>query len=200
MLSNHQIVVIAVYLVGGDSQRVDTEDVAVKASEVAPGRFTWRKYPEQINIETVRKRLWDACKPEKGGYIVGSERAGWLLTEAGLRFARKGLSAVPGSKKRVSQGERTWLKSERERLLSSDAFRKHQRQDGSVITRREAESFFRIDNYVNDEGRERKLLRILNVFGDDSELGQAVRELAAIVRGGWRLECTYDICKKPRQP
>ena len=184
MLSNHQIVAIAVYLVGGDSQRVDTEDIAIKASEIAPGRFTWRKYPQQINIETVRKRLWDACKPEKGGYISGSEREGWLLTEAGVAFARKGVNDVPGSKKRVSLKERTWLTSERERLLSTDAFLKHRQRDGATITKRDAESFFRIDNYVNGEARERKLLRILNAFDDDSELGPTVRSLAAIVRGG----------------
>ena len=184
VLSNHQIVVIAVYLIGGDSQRVDTEDVAVKASEIAPGRFTWRKYPQQINIETVRKRLWDACKPEKGGYVLGSEKDGWLLTEAGVKFARKEFGAAPGSKKRVSARERAWLKSERERLFSSDAFLKHAQDGDAVITKREAESFFRIDNYVQGEARERKLLRVLNAFGDDSELGPTVRKLAAIVRGG----------------
>lgn len=62
-LSNHEIVTLAVFLLGGDSQRIDTEDTAIKANELAPRRFTWRKYPDQINIETVRKRLWDARKP-----------------------------------------------------------------------------------------------------------------------------------------
>lgn len=184
MLSNHLIVVIAVYLVGGDSQRVDTEDIAVKANEIAPGRFTWRKYPEQINIETVRKRLWDACKPDKGAYILGSEREGWLLTEAGVRFARRTSNVLPGSKKRVSLKERAWLKSERDRLLSTDAFQKHKQDDHGEITKRDAESFFRIDNYVKGEARERKLLRVLSAFGDDPELGPAVRRLAAVVRGG----------------
>lgn len=183
MLSNHQIVVIAAFLAGGDSQRIDTEDIAVTASEIAPGRFTWRKYPEQINIETVRKRLWDACKPEKGGFVLGSERDGWLLTEAGVKFARSHLNAIPGSKKRTSLRERTWLKSERERLLSSDAFLKFKQGGDATITKREAESFFRIDNYVTGQARESKLLRILNAFDEDSELGLAVKELAALVRG-----------------
>ena len=42
-LSNHEIVTLALYLLGGDTQYVDTEDIAVKANEVAPGRFTWRR-------------------------------------------------------------------------------------------------------------------------------------------------------------
>ena len=39
-LSNHEIVTLAAYLLGGDSKRIDTEDVAVKTNEIAPGRFT----------------------------------------------------------------------------------------------------------------------------------------------------------------
>lgn len=60
-LSNRDIVTLGVYALGGATQAVDTEDVAHKANELAPGRFTWRKYKDQINIETVRKRLWDAA-------------------------------------------------------------------------------------------------------------------------------------------
>jgi hypothetical protein len=39
-LANHEIVTLAVYLLGGDTQRVDLEDAAVKANVPAPGRFT----------------------------------------------------------------------------------------------------------------------------------------------------------------
>ena len=39
------------YLLGGETRRVDTEDIAVKANELAPGRFAWKKYPDQINLE-----------------------------------------------------------------------------------------------------------------------------------------------------
>jgi hypothetical protein len=193
VLSNQQIVVIAAYLLGGDSQRIDTEDIAIKANEIAPGRFTWRKYPQQINIDAVRKRLWDACKAEKGGYILGTEKNGWLLTEAGLKFARKSVTAVPGSKKLLSLQERTWLKSERERLLSTDAFLKYKQCDAVAILKRDAEDFFRIDDYVKGEARERKLLRILNAFGEDVELGPAVRRFAEIVRGRKRYERTHHI-------
>jgi hypothetical protein len=72
--ANHEVVVVAAYLAGSKTAYTDTEEIAVKANEIAPGRFTWRKYKEQINIETVRKRLWDATKTEKGGYLIGAER------------------------------------------------------------------------------------------------------------------------------
>ena len=74
--SNIEIVTIAVYLLGGDSKYVDTEDIAIKTNELAPGRFTWRKYPEQINIDNVRKRLSDAKNVKKGGFLLGSFKKG----------------------------------------------------------------------------------------------------------------------------
>jgi len=113
-LSNHEIVTLAVYLLGGDAQYVDTEDAAVKANELAPGRFTWRKYRDQINIDTVRKRLWDAVTPEKGAYLAGSEKKGWMLTIAGLKFATKNIASVDSadlSKERLGLKEKQWLRS-----------------------------------------------------------------------------------------
>src|SRR5436190_9077717 len=88
-LANHELVVLAAYLAGAQSQSADTEDIAVKANELAPGRFTWRKYKDQINIDTVRKRLWDATKEERGGLLIGSEKTGWRLTKSGYDFAKK---------------------------------------------------------------------------------------------------------------
>lgn len=186
-LANHEIVVIAAFLAGAETQRTDTEDIAVKANEIAPKRFTWRKYPSQINIEAVRKRLWDACKPEKGGYLVGSERKGWLLTEAGAAFARKcSRSLQIADKKRTSLDERRWLRTERVRLLASETYTKFKSGQLSAISAREAKGFFRIDEYVSEEGERNKVLRLLNAFGEDRDLGPAVKHLADIVgRNRW---------------
>jgi hypothetical protein len=126
-LPHHELVVLAAYLSGGKAAYTDTEDIAVKANEIAPGRFTWRKYKEQINIETVRKRLWDATKLEKGGYLIGSERDGWLLTQAGLTFCKKHLRVLKANKSgstRRSQREQTWISLERARMLAEAAYQK----------------------------------------------------------------------------
>ncbi len=72
-LANHEIVTLAVFLLRGDTRRVDTEDIAVKANELAHGRFTWRKYPDQINIDAVRKRLWE-CRETRERWLSG---LGW---------------------------------------------------------------------------------------------------------------------------
>ena len=69
-----QIVTLAVYLLGGDQKVIDTEDVAVKAYQLAPGRFSWRKYPDQVNLELVRVYLSAGKKPSRGAWLEGSGR------------------------------------------------------------------------------------------------------------------------------
>jgi hypothetical protein len=67
-------------------------------------------------------------------------------------------------------------------MLADEAFTKFGLGGVGDVTEREAEAFFRVDDYVTGKARERKLVRILNTFGDDAELGQAVRALATKVR------------------
>ena len=58
--------------------------------------------------------------------------------------------------------------------------------DGAAdtVTTREAEEFFRIDAYVTNNSREQKITRALSAFGNDEELGSAVKLLAEKVRTG----------------
>jgi len=192
-LTNHQIVTLAAYLIGGDTQYVDTEDVAVKANEIAPGRFTWRKYPDQINIENVRTFLSDAKKQKNGGYLRGAGKDGWLLTESGVEFAKRKVTSLEGvdlSRERLSVKDRKWLQHERTRMLCSEAFAKFSAGMADVITMQEAESFFRLDVYVTGNAREDKIVRALNSFGSDPELGTAVKALAEKARTGGKDEHT----------
>jgi len=179
--SSHEIVTLAVYLLGGETRRVDTEDVAIKANEIAPGRFTWRKYYDQINLELIRVYLSDAKKAGKGGYLRGSGKAGWILTEKGTEFAKRHVEDLNGA---VLSNERHRRHKERTRLLTSAAFQKFMTEGPNAVSRRDIEVFFRIDDYVVGEARERKVARIVKAFGNDPELGRVVRELASRIRGG----------------
>lgn len=185
--SNHELVTLAVYLLGGEAKFIDTEDIAIRSNELAPGRFTWRKYPQQINIENVRTFLSDAKKPKNGGLVNGSGSKGWMLSEAGLEFARARLGDIEGqnlSRVRPTAKEKQWVRNERDRMLSSDPYKKFLEQGIGSITHQEAAAFFRIDDYVSAEARERKLVRMLNSFLDDEELAQAIKEMAYKVRKG----------------
>lgn len=184
-LTNVQIAVLAAYLAGASRGQADTEDVAVKAAELAPGRFSWRKYPEQINIETIRKRLWDATSDKMGRLLTGSERDGWLLTEAGLRFCQEHseeLSKTGEATVRLSQKEQAWATRERVRMQSEMAFRKWLDSRSDEIQHVEAERFFRIDDYIVGDLRRSRISRARDIFAADSEMSKAINEIAKKVR------------------
>ena len=180
-LSSIEILTVAVLLLGGESRYVDTEDIAVKANEIAPGKFSWVKYRDQINIHTIKTHLWDAKSERKGSLLLGSEKDGWMLTKSGLDLARQRVGSLKGikiQKKKLSEPEKQWMRTERLRLIGSAAFKKFSDGQNQQITREEAESFFRLNNYVVGKARERKIVRVLNLFGEDAELGDAVKTLA----------------------
>jgi hypothetical protein len=184
-LANHEVITLAVYLLGGQSRRIDTEDIAVKANDLAPGRFVWKKYPDQINLELIRVYLSDAKKAEKGRYVTGSGNAGWMLSQRGLEFARRHAPTLGGedlSRPTVDVKTLHWIRRERNRLVADNAHARFVREGPESVTRQQAEAFFRLDAYVTGEARTTKILRIVNAFGDDPDLGPTVRALASKVQ------------------
>jgi hypothetical protein len=182
----HEIVAVATFLAGADRQAIDTEDIAVKANEIAPGHFSWRKYKNQIRIDAIYKLLWGLTKHEKGAYVTGSEKDGWLLTVAGTEFAQRTLARLKDlqpARTKPTQQEAAWMRRERARMLSETAFLKCRAGKSDEISDNEAQKFFRLDDYVIGAARERKLMQAENTFHDDSELSEAVLCIAAIVRG-----------------
>src|ERR1700722_20598334 len=184
-LALHEIVAVAAYLVGGDRKPVDTEDIAMKANEIAPGRFSWRKYPNQIDLELIYKHLWDLTKEDKGAYVTGSKNDGWLLTLAGASFAASSVEKLnnlePVREKRPKT-EENWIKRERTRIQGETAYTKILDGRESEVTHAEAEKFFRLADYVVGPARTRKIQQAENDFREDLRLGPIVRKVAAIIR------------------
>lgn len=184
-LTHEQIVVLATYLAGGDAGYADTEDVAMATAKVAPGRFSWVKYSDQINIENVRRRLLDATRASSGGHVTGSQRKGWLLTEAGLAFCKQHeirLSGTQEAQPRTSRAERTWVSLERTRMGKEVAFSKWQQGHVDKISAIEAERFFRIDDYMNAAERTACIARAAEAFRSDNQLAAAIAALSKMVR------------------
>lgn len=185
--ANHELVTIAILLLGGETRPADLEDIAVKVNDLAPGRFAWRKYPNQINIKYVDDALRDAKKIKNGRYVLKSSKQEWLLTTKGLEFARQGAQGLEGtdlSRKPLGAKERNWMRRERERMLGSEAYQKFAVGDGDKITTQEAQAFFRVDAYVTGTARSEKLLRASNVFGEDTELGPLIKLLIPRIEQG----------------
>jgi len=184
-LINPQLVTLVVYLLGGDVRHVDTEDVAVKTNELVPGRFVWRKYPEQIDLDRVRVALYDARRDKHGTLLTGDKGRGWLLTSSGLDFARKNtyrMNSEAVASSRGTRRDRKWRGAERGRILSCEAVGKIRQGHVESVTTREAEAVFRLNDYVTGQDRKDKITKYLNAFADDAELGPALRSIAGLLQ------------------
>ena len=105
-LSNREIVVYALYLLGGATKRQHTEDIALKCFELLPSAFSWVKHTQFPDKDIVRVALTDSHK-EKFGVLVegrtGQSRGqyrkrnqrpspdGWILTDAGFKWVQENL-------------------------------------------------------------------------------------------------------------
>lgn len=167
---------IALYLCGGEQDLAHTEDVAIRAAEIAPGMFSWEKHPQYIDKELVRVALSDARLKKR--YVVGSHDKGWMLTPTGVSYAHgaAGIASAPTTRRRGRADQQ--FARERARLRSSDAFEKFASGQQGQITDDEADAFFRLNVYVRGQARLRKITRIENEFAADQELGDVVALLA----------------------
>jgi hypothetical protein len=186
-----ELAALALYLLGGGARLVDTEDVAIQIHKIAPGRYSWRKYPEQINLELVRVALSDARKSESGSLVTGTGRGGWSLTAAGQRWAEANAQSLVGqnlTKHRAERSagsidERRWQR-ERARLMTTEAWRQWSAvHDATAITAEAAADVFRLDRYVVGRAREMQINRLRDMFADDDDLAAFVEAAAVIVLG-----------------
>jgi hypothetical protein len=182
-LTHSQIVTLAVAALGGGQRRIDTEDVAVKAFELAPRRFCWRKYSRQINLELVRVCLSNAKKPENGVLLTGSGRTGWSLTRKGLEWVHSAQGqlqslGVESGGSRAGSIDSARKDRERKRVLAMPAWKRWSEGDKSVVPA-EAREVFRIDSYSTATVREAKMTRLRSMFEDDQELSPFLSHLSA---------------------
>lgn len=184
LLSNVDIVTIALFQLGGSTSAIDIEDIAVYAFKLAPDRFSWRKYPKQISLQDVRFALENAQRPQSG-YVFGGTEGGWMLTESGHDFAKQNTGRLSlrsnSGKKREPLSEQRWRRSEKSRILRTEAFQKFRHSRQSEITSQDAWQFFRIDEYVRGDSRKRRLSRVLNAFRDDPDIGDAVVTISKLL-------------------
>lgn len=183
-LTNPQIASVAAFLLGGDVGYVDTEDIAIEADKIAPGRFRWKKHPENIDLEKVRQGCEDA-KRQPNGLLIGSPKKGWMLTQSGLAYAKATHGNIDSRKlerKPISDKDRRIMRGRKARLLESAAYEKYAAGQMAEITTNEAEAFFRLDEYITGDAREKKIVQTCNMFSDDQDLGELTMILANRLR------------------
>lgn len=161
--TNRDIVIIAVYQLGGALHHIHLEDVAMKAAELSPRRFCWKKYPEQINLESVRITL----KGELGlpnRRVLGSIRDGWMLTPNGLSWCLN--TASSGDNKTLLDE----LHGEINRAKKTVAFSKSISCRAEEVSLIEMDAFLRVNNYFTARDRRERILALDNAAVLDSQL------------------------------
>ena len=179
------VVVVALANLGGATQPVDIEDVAIEAYRLTPHRFGWRRHPEQVDLAGVRDGLSDARKPENGALVVGDRKQGWILTPDGVALGERVRSSVEattnGDRIRIDVPVRA---AERLRVLRSRALRKVEEGRVDEVTAQEVRELLRIDPYVTEEKHRQRLSIVLNAFADEPQIRSAVEELERRLREG----------------
>jgi hypothetical protein len=161
--TGRDIGVIAVHRLGGALRFVHLEDVAMKAAELSPRRFRWKKYPEQINLEAVRLALKDELKLA-GQRITGGIRDGWMLTPSGLAWC------MLNDRGRGNAALLDRVHGELERVKSTSAFGKALAGRLGDVSTVEVDALLRIDHYTTPRGRREKSLALANTAVLDKEL------------------------------
>lgn len=168
--SNQTILLVCLWRLGGAERVVDVEDIAVEAHRIRPGRFSWSRHRDQIDLEKVRSTLRYLSRPAGGALIEGSTRSGWRLTAAGCAAAEK-LDGTRPSDPRAA---------ERRRLLGEPALRKLLSGRAAEITPAETASFFRFYDTRDARAKSAAVRRTLAFLAGDPELDDPARRLAAL--------------------
>lgn len=123
--------VLALHELGGEA---DLETIAVKAFELFPGEFSWQRFPDYPDKDTVRVHLSDAKKDAFGCLVKdrdlrqdgapGSRAKRYSLTQAGVTKAKElreefALDQLGGSRKDIDYGRVI------EPIISSEAFQQY---------------------------------------------------------------------------
>jgi hypothetical protein len=155
--------VIAVHRLGGALRFVHSEDVAMKAAELSPRRFCWKKYPEQIHLDLVRLVLKNELA-QGAPRIAGGVRDGWMLTPIGFAWC------ISNDRGQGNAALLDRVHGELERVKNTAAFGKALAGRLGDVSTVEIEALLHIDHYTTSRGRKEKALALANTAVLDKEL------------------------------
>jgi hypothetical protein len=169
------LVLIALHELGGEG---DLETIAVKAHELFPDQFCWRKYPNLPDKDAVRVHLSEAKKQSFGALVTDKDLRGggrgkngarvkmYALTSAGIRKAQEIAATHPSGQVSAAKNPLEYHRLIAP-LLESEGFQKFAAGVG-----------------IQEVGRDAFLLGF-KLFGDTSPLlisGRLARVTSALER------------------
>jgi len=177
-ITGQRLAAIALLHLDGSERAVGMEDLAMKIAELAPGRFRWKKYPEQINIETMRAMISQLRRADPP-CVSGGVRDGWMLTPAGIHWACQtpGVASAPVFAS-LARGAAL--------LRQSDAWEKFAHLAPEEITIYDARRFLKVDEYTSPRRRKERVQAIRNIAAHDDDLDALVAYLRDHFPEEWR--------------
>jgi hypothetical protein len=180
-LSNQEIVTVAIYVLGSGIGTFDIETIAIKADELAPGRFRWKTRPDLISDSNT----WDALSnARKKGYILQQAAQkntdSYLLTEIGIKFSENNISKIKNfdqSKMRIPVSKEIY-ENTKNRLIVTEAYQKAKNSKENEISIREFNQFFRLNDYMKNSQKVEKIQKIKNLFIQDKEFTKVIDKVA----------------------
>lgn len=197
--ANRELVVYGLYVAGGATERIHTEDLALKCWELFPDSFSWTKYAQYPDKDIVRVALTDARKEKYGALVVGrveghaagpgnAEPEGWLLTEKGLTWVKENahLFGDDGTKHERKAHRQLVLRRVKE-LKTSDLYHRFEESGSSFSTSiGELAAFLKCRVDANEAVWERRLADIRRLGIDAAE--DAIGRFAAACSDAYRRE------------
>ncbi len=171
--TNGELAVIAVANLGGKTDPVDLEDIAMELFKIAPNKFSLRKYPKHVDIHLVRVSLSHMALEQRNPCIKGSIKSGYMLSPTGIRWIQQNISNfnnIQESEYRKGS-EFHSLQVEINRIKKTKAF--HQIIKGNLenISINSLYEFLRINEYFS----QKKVLSRIHIIENSTILDEEVK-------------------------
>jgi hypothetical protein len=167
-ISNKDVVLIALYNLGGSTKRIHQETIAVEADKIAPGRFRWMSDNTRISDHNV----WNSLRNAKTGNDLHctDKEGSWILTDYGInlfetKFKNMKMTITPRKRKKPPHEEKK-LKLLTTRMQNSGAINLIENKQENKIDTVVIEKFFKINSYMSDDKILEKVRSLKESFED----------------------------------
>jgi hypothetical protein len=181
-IAQWQSILYTIYSLLKDSQKtsVHVEDIALNNKKKFPSFFGWSKYPENIDLRQIMRTL---DKLKRDGYLLGSNTTTWSFSKDGFIYAEKLASYDLTFASKLLRGNTDYHKKELNRLVSTEAFKKHNSSDIDKILDTDLKYLFRIDSYnKNPEMVNKNYQKMLIAAKNNHELLQFIETMFIMIK------------------
>ena len=182
--ANDEIVILALYLLGGHSKLIHLEEIAMKADEIAPGRFRWIHNKEMISDSNIWDALSNARQKKKKGQFVTSSQSSWILTDEGINFAKKNINKLD---KTINTKEREdpTIKRKRNlaltRIINSQAYKLLNEKKVNEILLDNLEEVFKINDYMTKNKKIERIQSLKSLFLNDTKTLKIIKSFEQLM-------------------